>query len=233
MDSILEIQSLSKHFAGITAVDNVTLTIASQSIIGIYGDNGAGKTTLFNLISGFEKPDTGTITLQEKNITHKSVLSRAQMGMGRLFQNPRVFTEMTVTDNLMAASKHTTGHHILNYITKRNVIRQEENANREKAMGILQQFSLDTKANLKAYELSVGERKLLSLGCLLMNDSKFILLDELSSGLNSVMIDRLHETIIGLNKSGITFVMIEHDLPLISSLCNEKYEISNGKISKK
>ncbi|MEI8272548.1 MAG: ATP-binding cassette domain-containing protein [Paludibacter sp.] len=233
MDSILTIQNLSKHFAGITAVDNVNLTIVPQSIIGLYGDNGAGKTTLFNLISGFEKPDAGSITFMERNITHKSVLHRAQMGMGRLFQNPRVFTEMSVLDNLMAASKHTTGHHLLNYITKHGIIREEENANYQKAMSILQQFSLNTKSNLNSYELSVGERKLLSLGCLLMNDSKFILLDELSSGLNSLMIDRLHETITDLNKSGITFMMIEHDLPLISSICNEKHKIDNGKISRK
>lgn len=233
MESILNIQNLSKHFGGIKAVNNVSLTIAPQSIIGLYGDNGAGKTTLFNLISGFEKPDMGTVIFMGRNITHKSVLNRAQMGMGRLFQNPRVFTEMSVLDNLIAASKQTTSHHLLNYITKRDIIKTEENTNHENALNILQQFSLDKKTKFKAYELSVGERKLLSLGCLLMNDSKLILLDELSSGLNSMMIDRLHETIINLNKTGITFVMIEHDLLLISNLCNQKYEINNGKISRK
>ena len=115
MDSMLTLHKISKNFSGITAVDQVSITISQKSIVGLYGDNGAGKTTLFNLISGFEKPDEGTILFMGHNITNKSVLSRAKMGMGRLFQNPRVFAEMKVVDNLMAASKHTTGHNIFNY----------------------------------------------------------------------------------------------------------------------
>jgi len=91
MEEILTIQNISKHFEGIKAVDNVSFPLKQGTITGIYGDNGVGKTTLFNLISGFEVPDSGNILLNGKNITHQSVLQRAQMGMGRLFQNPEFF----------------------------------------------------------------------------------------------------------------------------------------------
>jgi ABC-type branched-subunit amino acid transport system ATPase component len=230
MEEILTIQTISKHFEGIKAVDNVSFSLTQGTITGIYGDNGAGKTTLFNLISGFEVPDSGIILLNGKNITHKSVLQRAQMGMGRLFQNPRVFSEVTVLDNLLAASSHSTGHNLLNYFLKNRLIREEDAANKSKSTKILEQFSLCSKSNHKAYELSVGERKLLSLGCLLMNDSSFILLDELTSGLNSKMIERMNDVINQLNKSGVTFLMIEHDDEVIKKLCTKTYKMQNGKL---
>lgn len=233
MEEILTIQNISKHFQGIKAVDDVSLSLKQGTITGIYGDNGAGKTTLFNLISGFELPDSGNILLKGKYITHKSVLQRSQMGMGRLFQNPRIFSEVTVLDNLLAASKHTSGHHLMNYIFKNQIIREEEIANLQKANEILEQFSLSSKSNQKAYELSVGERKLLSLGCLLMNDTSFILLDELASGLDGIMIERMNDVINQLNKSGVTFLMIEHDNEVIKKLCTKTYEMQNGKLIEK
>ena len=232
MEEILNIQNLSKHFEGIKAADNINLSLQPYTITGIYGDNGAGKTTLFNLISGFEKPDSGLIMLNGIDITEKSVLLRAQMGMGRLFQNPRIFSEVTVFENLLAASKHSTGHHLFNYLLKYNIIKEEDGLNRQKAIDILEQFSLSSKAGLKAYELSVGERKLLSLGCLLMNSAKFILLDELSSGLNSGMIVRLNQILLDLSISGVTFLMIEHDRELMEKICKTTCKMYNGKLTK-
>lgn len=239
MEEILTIQNISKHFQGIKAIDDVSLSLKQGTITGIYGDNGAGKTTFFNLISGFEAPDSGNILLNGENITHKSVLQRAQMGMGRLFQNPRVFSEVTVLDNLLAASKHTSGHNLMNYIFKNHIIREEEIANLQKANEIMEQFSLSSKSQLNAYKLSVGERKLLSLGCLLMNGANFILLDELSSGLNSKMIDRLElilnslNSILRYNVHGFTILMIEHDNEVIKRLCSNTYEMQNGKLIEK
>lgn len=233
MEKILEIKNISKHFEGICAVDDACFSLKKGTITGIYGDNGAGKTTLFNLISGFELPDNGNIFFNDANITHKSVLKRAQMGMGRLFQNPRIFSEVSVFDNLLGASRHSTGHNLLNYFHKRKIIREENFANTSKATEILKQFSLNTKSSQKAYELSVGERKLLSLGCLLMNNSSFILLDELTSGLNNNMITRMNDIIMQLNKSGVTFLMIEHDHEIIENLCTKIYEMQNGKLIEK
>ena len=232
MDDILTIQNISKHFEGIKAVENVSLSLSCGSVIGLYGENGAGKTTLFNLISGFEIPDSGHIKFHDDDITKISVLRRAQMGMGRLFQNPRIFPEVTVIDNLMAASKHTTGHHIFNYLIKQQKIKNEEENNRFKANQILEQITLSPKSKFKAFELSVGERKLLSLGCLLMNGSTFVLLDELSSGLNNSMISKLNELILELNKMGMTFFLIEHDQSVLKRTCSQVWKMQNGEIIK-
>lgn len=230
MEEVLKLQNLSKHFEGIKAVDDVSINILPKTIVGLFGDNGAGKTTLFNLINGFEVPDSGHIIFNGKDITRKSVLQRAQMGMGRLFQNPRIFLEVNVLDNLLAASRHSTGHHLFNYLFKSRTIREEDASNRLKAAEILDHFSLSSKVGLNAYELSFGEKKLLSLGCLLMNNSQFILLDELTSGINEKMIEQLNSIILDLNKSGITFLMIEHDKEMMKKTCDKIYEIRNGKL---
>lgn len=232
MNKILDIINLSKHYGGINVADDIDFSIPMQSIVGIYGDNGAGKTTFFNLISGFEHPDSGQIWMKNVNISNKSVLQRAQMGMGRLFQKPRLFSGVTVFDNLLAAANLSKGHHLLNYLFKYNQIIKEDFDNKQRASQILHQFSLGSKENLKAHELSVGERKLLSLGCLLMNGADFILLDELSSGLNRIMIDNLIIVLNDLNKSGITFLLIEHNKEFLKSVCNEVFLMQNGKILK-
>lgn len=230
MNDILTTQNLYKHFQGIKAIEDVNFSIQKGEIAGIFGDNGAGKTTLFNLISGFEKPDKGSIYFDGKNINHLSVLQRAKKGMGRLFQNARVFNDVSVIDNLIAASKYSTGHNFFNYIINRKKIKEEDVTNKKKAEAILDQFLLTDKKNKKAHELSVGEKKILSLGCLIMNDAEFILLDELTSGLSSIMIIRIIEAIKQLNKSNLTFLMIEHDKEVLTQLCNKTYEMQNGKL---
>lgn len=229
----MTIKNLNKHFEGIKAVENVSLSLNQGSITGIYGDNGAGKTSLFNLISGFEVPDSGSIHFKNKNITNLSVLQRAQMGMGRLFQSPRIFSEVTVLNNLLAASNNSTGHNLLNYIFKSSLIYNENEANKIKANEILEKFRLNNKSNQKAIELSVGEKKLLSLGCLLMNEASFILLDELTSGLNNEMIEQMNDVIIHLKSENVTFFIIEHNTDVIKKLCNKTYEMCNGKIFEK
>lgn len=238
MQEVLYIKNLSKHFGGIKVADEINLSIHQNTITGIYGDNGVGKTTLFNLISGFEKPDAGQIYFRGQNITNKNVLQRAKSGMGRLFQTPRIFPEVTVFNNLLAASRHSTGHTPLNYLFNNKTIKEEEGINRKKAMEILEHFSLTPKSNLKAYELSVGERKLLSLGSLLMNETSFILLDELSSGLNNMMIERLSSILKSLTdivgksdpEKGLSILMIEHDIGFLRNICEEQYRMQNGKL---
>lgn len=238
METILDIQNLNKHFGGIKVAENLNLSLLKSSITGISGDNGVGKTTLFNMISGFEKSDSGSIHFKGQNISNKSVIQRAQLGMGRLFQTPRIFSEVTVLDNLMASSKYTTGHSLFKYLFKKRIIDDEERANIEKATEILNYFSLLEKSRLKAYELSVGEKKLLSLGSLLMNGANFILLDELTSGINYKMKDRLNAILSGLhsflNFSYIdgfpTILMIEHDLDILNDICKQNYKLEDGKL---
>lgn len=232
MEAILNIQNLYKHYEGIVAVDNVSLSIMSGTITGIFGDNGVGKTTLFNLLSGFEKPDSGTVHFDGKDITKKSVIYRARHGMGRLFQIPRFFGDVTVLDNLLAAGNNHEAKYLHNYLLKHSAIKKNKIADLEKAKKILEQFHLSDKAGLKAYELSVGEKRLLSLGSLLMNEAKLLLLDEPFAGINDIAAKQIKTILISLKNSGTTFLMIEHDKAKLFELADSVYEMKQGKLSK-
>lgn len=235
MEAILNIQNLYKHYDGIVAVDNVSLSIMPGTITGIFGDNGAGKTTLFNLLSGFEKPDSGSVYFDGKDITKKSVIYRARHGIGRLFQIPRIFADLTVLDNLIAAGNNHEAKYLHNYLLKPTTIKKNKINDSEKAINILGQFHLSQKASFKAYELSVGEKKLLSLGCLLMSNKKLILLDELTSGINSKMIDELSAVLVALHsflryQTFPAIIMIEHNNKILNDICQKVYKIENGKL---
>ncbi len=232
METILNIQHISKHFDGIVAVDDMSMTIPTGTITGIFGDNGAGKSSLFNLLSGFEKPDSGNIFYRGIDITQKSVLKRARLGIGRLFQTPRIFSDLTVFDNLLAASKNQKGHHFYNYIVNPDAIRNEIKIDSLKAYKILEQFSLSEKWDMKTYELSIGEKKLLSLGSLLMNDAQLLLLDEPFAGINETMISHLKNILVLIKKQGITLLIIEHNKAAITDIADIILEMKQGKISK-
>jgi len=230
MEAILNIQNLYKHYEGIVAVDHVNLSIMPGTITGIYGDNGAGKTTLFNLLSGFEKPDNGSVFFEGKDITNKSVIYRARHGMGRLFQIPRFFGDVTVLDNLLAAGNNHEAKYLHNYLLKYATIKKNKIADKEKAINILEQFHLTEKAGLKAYELSVGEKKLLSLGSLLMNGTKLLLLDEPYAGINEKAAQKIKSILTALKNSGSTFLIIEHDISKLFELADCVYEMKQGKL---
>lgn len=230
MEAILNIKNLYKHYEGIVAVDHVNLLIMPGTITGIYGDNGAGKTTLFNLLSGFEKPDNGSVVFKGQNVTKKSVIYRAQHGIGRLFQIPRIFPDITVLDNLLAAGNNQEANYLHNYLLKHSTINKNKIADIEKAKNILEQFHLTDKAGLRAYELSVGEKRLLSLGSLLMNEAKLLLLDEPFAGINEVAAQQIKSILISLKNSGTTFLMIEHDKAKLFELADSVYEMKQGKL---
>jgi ABC-type branched-subunit amino acid transport system ATPase component len=231
MEAILNLQNLCKHFEGIVAVDQVNFAILPGTITGIFGDNGAGKTTLFNLISGFERPDSGTVIFDGNDITHLSVLKRARLGIGRLFQVPRVFSDITVLDNLLAAGNNHEAKHLRNYLLKPSTIEHNSINDLKRAYNILKQFHLTGKATLKAFKLSVGEKKLLSLGCLWMNEAKFLLLDEPFAGINENAAPKIRNTIDLLKRNGITLLIIEHDKLKLFDIADIVFEMKQGKLN--
>lgn len=231
MEALLNIQNLYKHYEGIVAVDNVNFSILPGTITGIFGDNGAGKTTLFNLLSGFEKPDRGSVFFEGNDITKNSVIYRARHGMSRLFQIPRIFSDVTVLENLLAAGNNHEGKYLHNYLLKHSTIRKNKIKDKEKANDILEQLYLTDKAVLKAFELSVGEKRLLSLGSLLMNEPKLLLLDEPFAGINEIAAHQIKSILTSLKKSGTTFLMIEHDKAKLFELADLVYEMKQGKLS--
>lgn len=227
----MDIQNLSKRFEGLLAVDEVSFSIVQGTITGIFGDNGAGKTTLFNLISGFDKPDDGKILYNGKDITHESVITRSKIGIGRLFQTPRVFNDVSVLDNLLAAGNNNVAQYLHNYVFRATLIKKNKIENTKRANYILDLFNLVEKDASKAYEISVGEKKLLSLGSLLMNGTKFLMLDEPFAGISEVAIPQLISIFYSLKDRGITILMIEHDQQRLNQIADTIYEMKHGKLN--
>jgi branched-chain amino acid transport system ATP-binding protein len=193
----LEAKALVRRFGGFTAVDDVSLRIAAGTLVGVIGPNGAGKSTLFSLLTGFLKPDAGTVLLAGQDITRLQPDRRAQHGMARTFQVPREFGQLSVRANLMAAAPGQSGEKLLSLFTAPARIRREELAIGAKAEDIAAFLKLTRVLDTQASSLSGGQKKLLEMGRALMTDPQLILLDEPFSGVNPVLIaeimDRIRE----------------------------------------
>jgi branched-chain amino acid transport system ATP-binding protein len=227
---MLEVRSVSKHFGGAQVVSDVSLEVGQGSIVGLIGPNGAGKTTLFNLIAGSLKPSGGEIHLAGAEITREGAHKRLQRGLGRTFQIPRPFAEMTLIENMLAAAQAQLGERLLaNWITPGRVA-SEERANAEKAMSHLEFLGLARLAREPARVLSGGQRKLLELGRVLMADPRIILLDEPGAGVNPALLDQIIERVLEINRRGITFLIIEHNMDLVARLCGHVFVLAAGRL---
>lgn len=228
----LECIDLAKSFDGIHAVDHVNLHFEAGRITALVGPNGAGKTTLFHLITGFLKPDRGSILLKGKNIIGLSPWRIAEMGIGRLFQDVRVFRRMTALDNVRGAFRAQTGENPFRAISWRPRIAKEEKAITEKALGLLDFVGLTGMENEFAENLSFGQQKLLSIARLLANGAEILLLDEPTSGVNPAMISKLLDLIRRLAyEEKKTVVVIEHNMSIILELADWLYFLDEGKLT--
>jgi neutral amino acid transport system ATP-binding protein len=228
MTDLLTANDLSKSFGGIRAVRNAKISVQRGSITGLIGPNGAGKTTLFNLISNFIRPDTGQIIFEGQPIEKLNPHQIAKQGCVRTFQVARVLSRLSVLENMLIATQQQTGENFLQVWLKSKQIRQEEKNNKEKAMTILESVGLVEKADDYAGALSGGQRKLLEMARTLMTNPKLILLDEPAAGVNPTLIDRICEHILTWNKQGISFLIVEHNMDLIMSLCDRIWVFAEG-----
>ena len=226
---ILEVQSLTKSFDGVRAVNNCSLSVKRGTITGLIGPNGAGKTTLFNLATGFLRPTSGRILFQSERIDGLPPHRIFHRGIVRTFQIPRELKTMTVLENLMLVPPNQVGEQIWNpWLFAFRVSRQERRIY-EKALGVLEFVDLVHLRDEYAGNLSGGQKKLLELARTLMTDPAMILLDEPGAGVNRVLMRRLVENIETLRReSGITFFVIEHDMDLVMRLCNPIIVMSQG-----
>ena len=222
--------SLGKRFGGAQVVSQVSLVVKEGEIAGLIGPNGAGKTTLFNLVAGGLQPSSGRIRFRGEDITRDQPHARMARGIGRSFQIPRPFAEMTLIENLLTAAQGQTGEKLLyNWFLPRRVAR-EERENAEKAMALLDFLGLAKMARDAARVLSGGQRKLLELGRVLMADPKLVLLDEPGAGVNPALLEAIAGRIAQLNGRGITFFIIEHNLELVAKLCRHVFVMAEGKL---
>jgi neutral amino acid transport system ATP-binding protein len=230
MRVLLEVERLSRSFGGVAALDEATFAVEEGSITTLIGPNGAGKTTAFNVISGFLKPDAGTIRFAGARVDGLRGDQVARAGLVRAFQAPRVLTRMSVLDNMLLAGKDQPGERLsLNWLTPARVARRELEVHR-RALDILERVRLLALADAYAGTLSGGQRKLLELGRALMVEPRMILLDEPMAGVAPVLAEQLLEHIRQLRERGVTFCVIEHDMDVVMSISDRVIVMDEGRV---
>ncbi|MCC6028610.1 MAG: ABC transporter ATP-binding protein [Candidatus Korarchaeum sp.] len=216
---ILEANNITKRFGGLVAVDDVTFSVREREIFGIIGPNGAGKTTLFNVITGFYKPDKGRIIFQGSDITGKKPNEIAKMGLLRTWQIVRPFLGMKVIDNLLVPMYVKKG--IIGGITEREAI--------ERANEILEFVGLSHRRDFLAEALPQGERKRLEIARALASEPKLLMLDEPAGGLTPTEMDEVMDVVRKLRESGITVVVIEHNMRVVMGICERIMALNFGR----
>jgi branched-chain amino acid transport system ATP-binding protein len=221
---ILYTKNLVKHFGEVKAVENVNLSIEEGVITSLIGPNGAGKTTLINIISGAILPDNGKIFFYEKDITNFPPYKRARMGIGRSFQIPALYNNLTVLDNIRVP--------IISYLGKANkLFHKVDKEINERTEEILKIFNLQEKKNLLAQDLSHGDRKLLDVAIAFALDPKLVLLDEPTSGVSTSEKREIMNTIYNVIKGKkVTALIVEHDMDVVFSYSDEIIVMHEGEI---
>lgn len=227
--TILEIQNICKEFDGIKAIDNLSFGIEENSIVGLVGPNGSGKTTLFNLITNFLRPDKGSIFFDGKEITLFPPYKIVQLGIGRTFQNIRLFPQISVLDNVMLAMKYQTGESLIAGLFQTRQMKKEEESNRQRAEELLKFVGLLEKKNKLAENLSHGQRKLLELARVFALEPKLFLLDEPFAGLFPETKRIMLNFIRFLKEKGKTIVFIEHNINLVMEIAEKIIVLDYGK----
>ncbi|MBD5466064.1 MAG: ABC transporter ATP-binding protein [Lachnospiraceae bacterium] len=229
--ALLEVKNLGISFGGLRAVNNFNVEIEKGQLYGLIGPNGAGKTTIFNLLTGVYKPDEGTVFLDGKNITGKNNIEINKAGIARTFQNIRLFKDMSVLDNVKAGL-----HNQYHYSTIEGILRMPryfkvEKEMNEKAMELLEVFSLEKEAEFLAANLPYGKQRKLEIARALATNPKLLLLDEPAAGMNPNETKELMDTISFVRKNfDMTILLIEHDMKLVSGICEKLTVLNFGEV---
>ena len=226
----LEAQDIAFSFGGFLALDSVSVQVERGGLVGLIGPNGAGKSTLFAVLSGFEAPNRGRVAFEGEDVTDLSPPARARRGLGRTFQTPREFARLTVRQNLMAAAPGQSGESLASVFLRPGRVRAEEDALARRADDLLAFLNLSRVADQPASGLSGGQKKLLELGRVLMLGPRLVLLDEPFAGVNPVLIREIAARIRDLNRDGIGFLIVEHNLQALAALVPRLYVMDRGRI---
>ncbi len=218
-EPFLEVDGLTKRFGGVLAVNAATFSVGAGTITGLIGPNGSGKTTVFNMITGYLRADAGTVRFGGATIRRPNPRRLYRQGLSRTFQQARVFPELTLVENLAVAVARPTWA-----IAGRGIRRQDE----ERTHDLLERFGLASLADLKAGQLSFGQRKLLEFATVLMGRPRLVLLDEPASGVNPIMVQQMERHIREVHAEGVTFLVVEHDMGLVMRLCDPIVVLDHG-----
>ena len=228
-DAIMVVDNVSRSFGGLKAVDVAHLEIQRGAITGLIGPNGAGKTTLFNLLTGFDRPDTGTWAIDGVKLGKRHPHQVARRGVVRTFQLTKALAKMSVLDNVRLGAADQTGERILSSLF-RFTWRDQEKQITARAHEMLTRFKLDAKADDMAGSLSGGQRKLLEMARALMTDPKVVMLDEPMAGVNPALTQSLLEHVKSLRDQGMTVVFVEHDMDVIRDISDWVVVMAQGAV---
>jgi branched-chain amino acid transport system ATP-binding protein/branched-chain amino acid transport system permease protein len=220
--SLLELREVTKSFGGVTAVDDCSLSVSEGTITGLIGPNGSGKTTIFNLITGGMRQDRGDIVFDGRRIDALPPWERAHLGLGRTYQITRLFREMTVLENVVAPLRDFRWGQL--------GADAVSGAEARKAREVLDFVGLGKFETERAAHLSFGQQKLVELAQSLMLDPRVILLDEPAGGINPSLIERIINLIEDLNRGGVTFLLVEHNMPMVLGLCDPVIVLARGTV---
>lgn len=227
-DVLLEAQGVSKHFGGVRALHNVSLTIRRGEIYGLIGPNGAGKTTLFNCLTGLYKNDGGYFVFDGHRLLAEAPHQAAAVGIARTFQNIRLFGNMTAIENVMVGRHQRTRAGVLGAIARNAATRAEEAAIRRRAEELLHYVGVYERAHDYAKNLSYGDQRRLEIARALATEPKLLALDEPAAGMNGTETDALRLLVEGICKDGVTVLLIEHDVKLVMGLCGRVAVLDYG-----
>ena len=223
---IVQLTGVRKTFGGVAALDGLDLTVARGTVTGLIGPNGAGKSSAFNIITGVVSPDEGSVRIRGEEITRRSLLETAHKGVARTFQAPRGFSSMTVRQNLLVVP-HTKHEGLLRSLL--NGDRPRKSAV-ERAAQVMAQLGLEQLAGGPYAELSAGELRLVEIGRHMMRDIDLLLLDEPTAGVTPAMQERIADSVRHLNDSGITVLIVEHNLKFVFELASEISVMVKGRV---
>lgn len=228
--NILSVSDAHKAYGGVKAVNGASFDVREGTITGLIGPNGAGKSTTVNLISGAERVNSGSIQFCGNELTKLPPHRIAGLGLIRTFQVSRELQRLTVLENLLLAPQNQLGEKSWAALFSRKAVRAEEQKHLQKALETLDRFALLPLKDEYAGNLSGGQKKLLDLARALMAEPKMLLLDEPMAGVNPTLTKSLQEHIVTLNKEGVTFLLIEHNLSVVESICDHVVVMAEGRV---
>jgi ABC-type branched-subunit amino acid transport system ATPase component len=221
---ILKVRGVTKRFGGVVANDSVSLEVPKGAIIGLIGPNGSGKTTLFNAIAGTFPIDKGSIRFKGEELSESLTPEIARKGLIRTFQQPRIFTRMTVLQNMLVSAS-------IRQADFTRLFHAASTKDERQAVELLDFVGLAGKHDIEAGSLSYGQQKLLELAMALMNDPELLLLDEPTAGINPVLTERLLDRLGAANRErGLTLLVIEHNMPVIMAFAERIYCLAHGRV---
>ncbi|MDX1805602.1 MAG: ABC transporter ATP-binding protein [Paenisporosarcina sp.] len=226
---VLELKNITKNFGGISALTDVSFKINKGEIFGLIGPNGAGKTTMFNVITNMFLPTSGEINFLGETISGIKPHKITDKGICRTFQNIRLFSQMTVLENVLVGGHCRSTSGVLSSVFRTKSQRAEEENTRKVAMELLELVGLSSYEDVIAENLAYGQQRRLEIARALASNPSLLLLDEPAAGMNETETDNLFELIKKVQQRGVTVLLIEHDMPFVMKLCDRITVLNFGK----